>query len=638
MEVSELGCGICGFVGLSDKSLLKSMCDVMRHRGPDQTDYYLDGRVGLGIDRLKIIDLVSGDQPIHNEDGTIWVVFNGEIYNYQDLRLKLEAMGHRFYTSSDTECIVHAYEAWGEECVKHFRGMFAFAVWDSTQSKLYLARDRFGKKPLYYTNSNGVFVFGSELKAILQYHGVKRELDSDAVDYFFTYRYVPSPSTIFKGIQKLPPGSYAVLLNGNLTVMQYWDFLLLPDVPLTEDALVDLLYRTMEDAVRVRMRSEVPLGAFLSGGIDSSVVVSLMSRLTDVPVKTVSIGFDNEISETAYSRRVAEYLKTDHHEYIVAPESYKVLPKLIWHFDEPFADSSIIPTYYLSEVTRKEVTVALSGDGGDELFMGYPFIKDPASYYVYSKLPSSVRKAALRGIMSLPFDKHFKRTAMHAYEKNYSGQPLGERYAMRMSIYGASELTNLYSSTFKAYHTPINTYDYITNLVRHSPSTDPVDAVDYAAVRSFLEEDILVKVDRLSMAASLEVRCPLLDQELAAFVAKIPSRLKMNGRETKYIFKKMALCKNLIPREIVRRKKQGFGSPIESWMKKEWKELLGQVLDPVVTKNYTGLFDIEHVKSLVREPYLNSDKLFSLVTFVLWHKMYMEGDKITTAENIVTLV
>jgi asparagine synthase (glutamine-hydrolysing) len=633
-----MGCGICGFVGLSDKPLLKSMCEAIRHRGPDQTSYFIDSGVGLGIDRLKIIDLATGDQPIHNEDSSVWVVFNGEIYNYLELKSELERLGHRFYTSSDTETLVHAYETWGVDCVIHLRGMFAFAIWDSETNRLFLARDRFGKKPLYYALADGVFLFASELKSILRYEGVSRTLDHDSIDYFFTYMYVPSPLSIFKAIRKLPPGSFAKYESGRLTVTQYWDFRPRPDTSLNEDTLVDMLYTSIGEAVRVRMLSDVPLGAFLSGGIDSSTVVAFMSRLSDQPVKTVSIGFTEGVSETSYAKQVADFLKTDHREYTVTPDAYKILPRLVWHFDEPFADHSMIPTYYLSEVTRREVTVALSGDGGDELFMGYEFLLDPASYSLYSKVPGVLRKPALKMMINLPIDKQFKRKAKHAYEKGYGGQSHGDRYTMRVTLHDPAGLRSLYSQGYLKAHVPVNTYSYLQDFINRCAGADELDAIDYATIRSYLEEDILVKVDRMSMAVSLEARCPLLDQDLASLIERIPSNLKMNGRATKYIFKKMAGEKELIPRAIAMRKKQGFGAPIESWMKGEWKEMVGQVLDPLVTKSYTGLFDSDRVRSLMSNPYVNSNKLFSLVTFVLWHRMYVDGESLHKPESSAELL
>jgi asparagine synthase (glutamine-hydrolysing) len=602
------------------------MCRAIKHRGPDDTDYFLDAGIGLGIDRLKIIDLVSGDQPIHNEDGSVWVVFNGEIYNYLELKNELEQLGHRFYTASDTETLVHAYEAWGNSCVDHLRGMFAFALWDSKAKTLYIARDRFGKKPLYYAFADdGVFLFASELKSIIQYGGLRRTLDYDAIDHYFTYMYIPSPLSIFKEVRKLPPGSYATYSRHGFSVNQYWDFKPNPDNSLRdEDSIVDLLYSSIQDAVRVRMRSDVPLGAFLSGGVDSSTVVAFMSRLSDHPVRTVSIGFNTEIDETRYARQVAEFLGTDHREYTVTPDAFKVLPKLIWHFDEPFADHSMIPTYYLSEVTRKEVTVALSGDGGDELFMGYPFLRDPRSYSIYSKIPSLLRRPALRMLIAMPIDRQFKRMAKHAFEKDYGAQSYRERFVLRISLHDAEGLRNLYSKEHVGVHQPMDTYAYMKNLAANCVSNDDLDAVDYATIRGYLEDGILAKVDRMSMAVSLEARCPLLDQELAGLVARIPSNLKVKGGETKYIFKKMAVKKGLIPKEIALRSKQGFGAPIEAWMKTEWKETIAQTLDPIITKNYTNLFDPQYVKSLISEPYLNSNKIFALIAFVIWYRLYVE--------------
>jgi asparagine synthase (glutamine-hydrolysing) len=611
------------------------MCEAIRHRGPDDTDFFLDGNVGLGIDRLKIIDLVSGDQPIHNEDESVWVVFNGEIYNYKELKPELQARGHRFYTESDTECIVHAYEEWGDDCVSHFRGMFAFGLWDSIRKRLYVARDRFGKKPLYYAHLGNVFLFASELKSILQYKDLKRDIDYDAVDLFFTYMYVPSPHSIFREIRKLPPGCYAVFHGDELSITQYWDYSPNPDSSLTdEDAVVELLYKAIEDAVRVRMRSDVPLGAFLSGGIDSSTIVSFMSRLSDQPVKSVSIGFEGGTSETPHSRKVAEFLSTDHREYIVSPEAFKILPKLVWHFDEPFADHSMIPTYYLSQVTRREVTVALSGDGGDELFMGYPFLLDPRAYSLYSKIPPSLRRPALGTLLALPINSQAKRMAKHAYEKGYANQPYDERFTMRVTLHDSQGLRNLYSKEHLSRHGVGDAYGYYLKLMSGCTSSkDPLDIVDYATIRGYLEEDILVKVDRMSMAVSLEARCPLLDQGLASLVEKIPSSLKIKGRETKYIFKKMAVKKGLIPREIAMRKKQGFGAPIESWMQKEWKEVVPQMLDPIVAKGYTGIFDREAVRSLMEDPYVNSSKLFALITFVLWYRIYVDEGRVDGPPN-----
>jgi len=602
------------------------MCETITHRGPDSMGFFVDRGVGLGIDRLRIIDLVTGDQPIHNEDETIWVVLNGEIYNYVELRSELESLGHKFYTTSDTETIVHAYEVWGVDCVTHLRGMFAFALWDSRSKRLYLARDRFGKKPLYYAAVDGVFLFGSEIKAILKYEAVKRRIDYVAMDYFFSYMYIPSPFTIFTDVRKLPPGHYGLYENGEFKVSRYWDIHFEPDNSMTEDAAIELLYAKMMEAVKIRLRSDVPVGAFLSGGVDSSAVVAMMCRVSSAPVRTVSIGFTEGTSETKYSRQVAEFLGTEHREHIVSPSAFDILPTLLSHFDEPFADHSFIPTYYLSKETREDVTVALSGDGGDEMFMGYTFMTDPSSFRVYSKLPSWLRRPLMRALRGMPGNTRLRRMADHAYQKDYGNQSPAERYAMRVTSLDKEGLRALYSEEFGRNHTPIDPYAYVVNLATESGAADPLDAIDYATIRSYLSEGILTKVDRMSMAVSLEVRCPLLDQELMDLVGRIPARLKLGGGEAKRVFKRMAVKKGLVPKEIAYRKKHGFGAPLEAWMQNDWRDFTSQALDPVISKNYTGFFDRERVRQLESNPFVNSNRIFSLVVFVQWYKMYIEEE------------
>lgn len=625
-------CGICGFVGEDNPPLLRRMCDAIRHRGPDSTGYYTDRGVGLGIDRLKIIDLEKGDQPIHNEDGSLWVVFNGEVYNYLELRAQLEKLGHRFYTESDTETIVHAYEEWADDCPKLLKGMFAFAIWDSQRRRLYVARDRFGKKPLYYRLSEGVFAFASELKSLLQDARFDRKINKEAVDHYFTYGYVPSPMSVFDGISKMPAGHYGVYEKGSFSLVRYWDFAFRPDSTLDENSLIDKLYLSIENAVRIRLRSDVPLGAFLSGGVDSSTVVAMMQRLSPTPVKTVSVDFTDQISEAKYARQVADFLGTDHRELTVNADAHKVLPSLLWHFDEPFADHSLIPTYYVSKVTRNEVTVALSGDGGDELFMGYGFLTEPAYYRFYSRTPKSIRNPALRAIRALPIDTSFKKMANHALERNYGSQAPFERYALRMSIFDQAELEKLYSHEGST-RRKLDTRSYLVDLAAKARTTDLLDSLDYATIRSYLADDILVKVDRMSMANSLEVRSPLLDQDLADLSGRIPHEMKVKGTTTKYLLKRMILKKKLLPPKIVARKKQGFGAPVETWMKTEWKAMVSQLLEPVIANNYTGLFDGRQVKKLLAEPYLNSSRLFALTTFVIWHSMYID-QSIVTAPKI----
>jgi asparagine synthase (glutamine-hydrolysing) len=618
-----MGCGICGFVGLSDRTLLKSMCASLTHRGPDDTDMFLDDRVGLGVDRLRVIDLERGDQPIHNEDRTLWLVFNGEVYNYRELRDELQALGHRFYTESDTETVVHGYEEWGPKVLGRLRGMFAFAIWDGRSRELFLARDRFGKKPLYYAVIGDVLLFASELKAILLYEEVGRAVDFEAMDLFFSYMYVPSPFTIFRSVKKLPPANYALFRSGTMTRVEYWRPSFSGQGPTIEQEVEQAIYRLLQDAVRVRLRSDVPLGAFLSGGIDSSIVVSLMSRLSEPPVKTVSIGFREGTSELKYSRMVAESLGTDHREFVVTPSVFSDLPALVRHFDEPFADSSMLPTYYLSKVTRSQVTVALSGDGGDELFMGYDFLTDPAGYSVYSKVPASVRQPMLKIVSSLPGKFRARRLANSAREKRYGNQPPLERYAMRMAVVDPEGLSRLYAPGFVAGRRPSGTYGYLLDMARASGAGDLMDSIDYATVRSYLSEGILTKVDRMSMAVSLEVRCPLLDQYLAEYVFAVPSQLKLRGRQTKLILRKTALKENLVPREVVLRAKHGFGAPLESWMGRDWKDITAQILDPIVTGRAKSFFEPAEVKKYLSDPYLFSSRLFALVVFTMWQDAYL---------------
>ncbi|MCD5401370.1 asparagine synthase (glutamine-hydrolyzing), partial [candidate division NPL-UPA2 bacterium] len=379
-------CGICGIVDFKGEpvaeEVLRRMGEVLRHRGPDDEGMYINAKcqmpnakcqIGLGHRRLSIIDLDTGHQPMSNEDGTVWIVFNGEIYNFQDLRPDLEKKGHKFFSRSDTEVIIHLYEEFGSDCLKFLRGMFALAIWDEKRERLFLARDRVGQKPLCYTESNDQLIFASELKAILQVPDVPREVNLEAVHHYLTYQYVPAPLTMFKGIKKLPPAHFLIWEKGQVRIERYWKLSFRPGIIKSEEDCQERLGALFEEAVKLRLVSDVPLGAFLSGGIDSTAVVGMMSRLSNRAVKTFSIGFkEKAYNELKFARIAAEYFKTEHHEFIVRPEALKILPKLIWHYNEPFADSSAIPTYYVAERTREYVTVVLNGDGGDESFAGYP--------------------------------------------------------------------------------------------------------------------------------------------------------------------------------------------------------------------------------------------------------------------------
>lgn len=611
-------CGIAGSFGLNDTTLLKRMLEVQRHRGPDSTGQYVDATVSLGADRLSVIDLLRGDQPIHNEDNSVWIIYNGETYNYKELRPLLESKGHRFYTDGDTETVVHSYEEWGTSCLERLRGMFAFAIWDSNKKLLFLARDRLGKKPLYYARQGSVLLFSSELKGILQYEELERELDWEAVDHFFTYSYIPAPLTIFKSVRKLPPGHYLTYDGKNLDIQRYWSMDFRP-APQDEGAVSDQLYNIISESVRLRLRSDVPLGAFLSGGIDSGVVTSIMSKVSPTKIKTVTVGFEEEDEHIRMGRMVSDFLGTDHKEFVAGTASLNILPDLLWHFDEPFADPSIIPTYYVSKLTRQVATVAITGDGGDEMFMGYDFLTDPPVYPVYRAVPSPLRRAGLKLMMAWPGQGEWKKMASYALQRDYGDQDPFGRFLLRSLIFAPGELSSAYLKPKDV--APVSAF--LERSRSECTSKDYLDQVNQATVRGYLGEMILPKVDRMSMAVSLEARCPLLDQELAEFVSTLPSSMKLRGGTRKYIFKKMALEKGLVPREVVHRKKVGFGAPVAGWLGREWDEASDQILEKARRQR---ILNPETLSKLARDKFLNSAKLFTISMFTLWYAEYMENE------------
>jgi asparagine synthase (glutamine-hydrolysing) len=613
---------------MEDKQLLAKMCEAIRHRGPNHTDFYIDKGVCLGVDRLSIIDLATGDQPIGNEDGSIQIVFNGEIYNYLELKQELEKAGHSFRTWSDTETIVHGYEEWGESVLSHLRGMFAFAIWDSTRKKLFLARDRFGKKPLFYAQVDGVFWFASELKAMLQYEFFPREMDESLLGYYFTYLYIPSPWTIFKAARKLQPGHYLTLQRGVVEVKEYWDLSFTPkDESIGEDSAADMVYRLLLESVKVRLRSDVPLGAFLSGGIDSSVVVSLMKRAGMADVKTFSIGFHEAYyNETRDAREVAEFIGTDHTERWAEPDVVSLLPKLVWHFDEPFGDSSMIPTYLVAEETRKDVTVALTGDGGDEIFVGYPFLMDSPIYPYYRRVPRPIRRAGLRVISKIPYQSKVTLMARKAYVQDYGDQDEQERFLLRSSCFSDQELEHLYNQDFKETGERKQPPLFLKQFFERTPGLQYLDANDYVTIKTYLPEDILTKVDRMTMAVSLEGRCPLLDHQLAEFVARLPLQIKVSGNVLKGLLKKTAVRHSLVPKQTIIKAKHGFGTPIDHWLRRQWKEMASSVLSSERSKAIRTYFDQATVTKMLSDPMAYRDHLFAVMSFALWHDMFIESN------------
>jgi asparagine synthase (glutamine-hydrolysing) len=556
------------------------MTDVLTHRGPDADGFYLDHQVNLGHRRLKIIDLEGGKQPIFNEDGTRVIIFNGEIYNYILLRKELEGRGHRFQTQSDTEVILHGFEEYGEACVRHLRGMFAFAIWDSNKKELFLARDRVGIKPLYYFWDGEKFLFGSEIKAILQDPEIKREIDPFALDDYLTYLYIPAPKTIFNGIKKLLPGHTLTISEKGIEDQEYWDIVFEPNGNLTETDYAEGLIEKMKESIGIHLVSDVPLGAFLSGGIDSSAVVGLMAGLLNQPVNTASIGFrEEEFDELPYARLVANRFQTNSYEKTVEADAAKILDTLVWHFDEPFADSSMVPTYYVSQVAREKVTVCLSGDGGDENFAGYRRYKfDVLENSLRALLPNSFRRLFF-GILGWLYPKgdwlpQFLRGKTLLENLSHSPE---EGYFKTMSWFSPNMKQLLYRESLRKNLESYDPFSVMRNYFEKTNDWNALSRIQYVDIKTYLVDDILTKVDRASMAHALEVRVPLLDHEVMEYAAGIPARYKLQNGQGKYILKK-ALA-NVLPSEILNRRKMGFSIPLAKWFRKDLKEVFeGKVL------------------------------------------------------------
>ncbi len=626
-------CGIAGFVeregrasvdGRAALAVLERMCGVIRHRGPDDQGTTLIGPAALGMRRLSIIDLAGGHQPMSGEDGSVTIIFNGEIYNFQELQSLLESHGHVFKTRSDTEAIVHAFEEFGSACLDHLRGMFVFAIWDERARKLFLARDRAGKKPLYYTlTREGTLVFGSELKSLLEHPEVEREINPDAVDAYFTLGYVPDPLSIFRNIHKLPPGNHLTFVDGRVAVKEYWDFTFESAPPRREEDYLEELRELLDESVRLRLIADVPLGAFLSGGIDSSTVVALMARHMAQPVKTFSIGFhEDSYNELEFARLTAKKFGTNHHEFFVTPEICDVVDELVWHFDEPFADSSAIPTYVVSKLAREHVTVALSGDGGDEVFGGYTRYVIERKRRMFSQLPRFIRKGVMQPLSRRLPHGTLGRNFIH----NVALDPV-DRYLDSMSIFSGLNRASLYTSDFER---SIGDHKQIARLFRilagRVNTGEEIDKLLYIDSRTYLPGDILTKVDRMSMAVSLETRAPLLDHKLIEFMLKTPASLKLAGYETKYLLKQAV--KDLIPHEILHRPKQGFGVPVQDWINKQLKSRIRETLTSSQLRQ-RGFLEPGYVEVLLDEHERgrrdHSMAVWSLFMFELWHREIMDN-------------
>jgi asparagine synthase (glutamine-hydrolysing) len=626
-------CGIVGKVTSGEPvspALLASMCSVIAHRGPDSRGLYVDGAVALGIQRLAIIDVLGGDQPIFSEDRSVVVVLNGEIYNYRELRPLLEARGHRFATRSDTEVIVHLYEDQGDECVHHLRGMFAFALWDAKRGRLLVARDRVGKKPLFYAYAGGCFWFASEAKAILEDPVVRRDPDYAALDAFLQWGYVPHPQSAFAALRKLPPAHTLVLEEGRAPQLRrYWKLSYTDDLHVRgPDELSEAIRDHLVDATRIRLRSDVPLGAFLSGGVDSSAVVAAMAQTAGGTIRTFSIGFDSvAFDERTYARIIAERFATEHHEFLVRPDAVEILPELVWHYGEPFADQSAIPTFYLSQLTRQHVTVALNGDGGDESFAGYQRYWACALADRLDGLPTPLIHAIKPLLARAASTGNPSSTASRLLRLSEAiASPPSERYATWMSVFGADIRRDLYTrehGELVDLQAPLRT---ITDPYRNSDARTSVERLLDVDVASYLADQLLVKVDIASMAHSLEVRSPLLDHVFMEFAAGLPAEAKLAGRVSKRALKDA--LRAWIPSSVLDRPKHGFGVPLSEWFRTELRNLPREILlDPRALAR--GLFRRASVERLIADHLDgradNSNRLWALIQLECWFQTFVDG-------------
>ncbi len=628
-------CGIFGELRFNgkrweDARTCQRMGDALRHRGPDQSGLFQDSHITLGHRRLSVIDLSeAGRQPMSNEDESIWIVFNGEIYNFQDLRPQLEQNGHRFRSQTDSEVILHLYERDGISCLDKLRGMFALAIWDGRRKSLLLARDRLGKKPLFYYHDASRLVFASEMKALLEHPAVSREIDPEAVDEYLAYQYVPAPRCIFRNIKKLLPAHYLWLQGSQLEEHPYWSLDFATKLKDTnEEALGGQLVRLLDEATRIRLRSDVPLGAFLSGGVDSSAIVAMMARHTSAPVKTFSIGFEeSDYNELKYARMVAKRFGTEHSEFVVKPEATEVLPLLVWHYDEPYSDSSALPTYYLSKLTQAHVTVALNGDGGDEAFAGYEKYRAMKLFTRLNSLPHSIRHALQRFGAILP-EQPARRNLLRKLKRflHTSTGNVRDEYVSLMTLFSAAEKRLLYTREFaeRLREAPPAEHFLITLLDRSS-QLNWVDRISSTDILSYLPNDLLVKVDRASMAHALELRSPFLDHKVMEFAASLPPKMKVSGLTTKYLLKHA--LSGVLPKEILHRKKMGFGVPLNHWFRSSLKEFATATLlsQSSLARNYFQRGYVQHlVSEHIERRKDNAYKIWNLLILEIWHQTYMD--------------
>ncbi|MDI6825961.1 MAG: asparagine synthase (glutamine-hydrolyzing) [Candidatus Aenigmarchaeota archaeon] len=630
-------CGICGIVGFDDRTLLKRMCNVIYHRGPDDSGIFLDRNICMGAQSLFLTRKIR--QPIRNEDGSLWLVCDGTIYNFQELVRYLESRGHEFYTNSDIEVIVHLYEEFGNFCVKKIRGTFAFGIWDGTKKKLFLARDRIGVKPLYYVIIGNNFLFASEIKSLLQYDEIKREIDTRALHYFLTFRYVPGPRTMFKGIKKLQPGHNLTYKKGKVKISKYWDLSYSP-IKESEKYYIERLQELIKESIEIRLRN-VPIAVYLSGGLDSSYVTGVISNLVDEPIKTFSVGFGVErFDELKYAKVIANHFNTDHHEFIIESDAARLLPEIIWRFDEPIADPAAIPTYFISKEAKNHAKIIFGAEGGDELFGGYEhwkimlmsrkylkFVPKEAIFWFANKLPKFL------------LDKFFMYSSVLGEEgmrrfSDYllSMSNIGKSYLSIISIFDEKERNELCINK-TGFKIAKNLND---NYFKNIDSNNLLNHLSLFEIKTQMPDDLAMKWDKMLMTFSLEPELPLLDHKLMEFSATIPSSFKIRGLTEKYIFRK--LMSSFIPKEIVKRKKQRFFVPIDSWIEKDLWDIICQIFSEqnVRSRGYFKWNYISHIfQNFGKSKLYYSRQLWNLLTFELWHRIFIDSDNLRRPQSIL---
>jgi asparagine synthase (glutamine-hydrolysing) len=632
-------CGIAGIFEYQGRrsihaDTLRRMTDAVCHRGPDDSGEFIDDALALGMRRLSIIDLEGGKQPIANESGEIVLVFNGEIYNYRELRERLISNGHVLKTMSDTEVIVHLYEEQGEDCVLALRGMFGFALWDASERKLVLARDRLGIKPLYYADINGTLVFGSEIKSILQHPGVSAQLNHQALSDFLSLKYIPSPDTLFENIRAVPPGFMLICTGRGVRLRRYWDLRFSEVAGRDEAACAERLEALLRESVLLHLRSDVPFGAFLSGGLDSSTIVALMASYLDQPVETFSVGFSGEghaMSETRYARQVAEYFGTRHHELIIqAADFVDSAERVVWHLDQPVADLACFANMMLAESASRRVKMVLTGEGGDELFGGYARYVGERLSPAFKLLPGAAKRALIRGSEYIPGHRRAK-LALNALARRDEAS----RLLAWFPLFNEEEKARLLTGDVWSDADCEATERVIAAQLGNAGSAVPLSRMLYVDTKLWLPDDLLARGDKMSMAASIEARVPLLDHKVVEFAASLPSHLKIHDLTRKYLLKKLA--EKLLPREIVHRKKQGFPIPVSLWFRSEAREFVSDLLASDTIRR-RGLFDVSYVQTLLREHMSASAdrgaQLWALALVELWHAQFIDGTSTREAARL----